>query len=852
MMFKATLKSLLARKLRLLLSGLAVVLGVMAVSGALVLTDNLGRSFDALFQTVNQNLDVQVSGTQNVQGAEQDGEPVTRPIPATLVGTVAAVPGVRSAIGAVIVDGARVIGPDDKVIGSAGPPRFGVGWRGEVGFTQLRQGRGPQAPGEIALDAGLAKQGHFQLGDQVGVLTLQPKRTFTLVGIFGYSGGRDSLGGETRVAFTEPVAQQLMLGRQGAYSVINVQAQQGVSAGALRDAIQAKLGGGYLVRTRQQVAADQATDVEAFLGFIRAFLLGFAAVALFVGGFLILNTFSILVAQRTRELALLRALGAGRGQVLRSVLVEAVVVGLLAATLGLVAGLGVAVGLRAVMEAQSGVRFPDAELTLPAAAIAASYLVGVLVTAVAALGPALRASRVAPMAALRDAATSDRPLTALTIMGTVPALLGVVAVAVALFGDLGDATLPALVGGVLLAFVGVAMLTPAIARPAVALLGRALAWTTPGELGRRNSARNPRRTAITAAALMVGVALVTGVSVLASSLQASLEGVVGQSLAAELIISGDQTGRSAATYDPAVIDQVNQLPGVAQAAAVHTDVAQLGDETTEVAAGDLAAMADMFRLRATAGELRRLHPGELVIDDEYAAEHDLAVGRTLQVATQRGGSQPYTVVGVFQRSRLVPGPVLLPLEDARAGFRSPQANFGYIRLRQGADVDAIRRQVEALLADNPEVGVRSQADFLAQLASQVDTAVVMLYVLLGLSILIAVLGIINTLALSILERTRELGLLRAIGMFRSQVTQMVAVESVVIALFGALLGVLVGSALGAAVVRAVPDELVSVLSLPWASTALVLGLAVLVGLAAAVLPAVRAARTDLLRAIAYE
>jgi putative ABC transport system permease protein len=852
MMFKATLKSLLARKLRLLLSGLAVVLGVMAVSGALVLTDNLGRSFDALFQTVNQNLDVQVSGTQNVQGAEQDGEPVTRPIPATLVGTVAAVPGVRSAIGAVIVDGARVIGPDDKVIGSAGPPRFGVGWRGEVGFTQLRQGRGPQAPGEITIDAGLAKQGHFQLGDQVGVLTLQPKRTFTLVGIFGYTGGRDSLGGETRVAFTEPVAQQLMLGRQGAYSVINVQAQQGVSAGALRDAIQAKLGGGYLVRTRQQVAADQATDVEAFLGFIRAFLLGFAAVALFVGGFLILNTFSILVAQRTRELALLRALGAGRGQVLRSVLVEAVVVGLLAATLGLVAGLGVAVGLRAVMEAQSGVRFPDAELTLPAAAIAASYLVGVLITIVAALLPALRASRVAPMAALRDAATSDRPLTALTIMGTVPALLGVVAVAVALFGDLGDATLPALVGGVLLAFVGVAMLTPAIARPAVALLGRALAWTTPGELGRRNSARNPRRTAITAAALMVGVALVTGVSVLASSLQASLEGVVGQSLAAELIISGDQTGRSAATYDPAVIDQVNQLPGVAQAAAVHTDVAQLGDETTEVAAGDLAAMADMFRLRATAGELRRLHPGELVIDDEYAAEHDLAVGRTLQVATQRGGSQPYTVVGVFQRSRLVPGPVLLPLEDARTGFRSPQANFGYIRLRQGADVDAIRRQVEALLADNPEVGVRSQADFLAQLASQVDTAVVMLYVLLGLSILIAVLGIINTLALSILERTRELGLLRAIGMFRSQVTQMVAVESVVIALFGALLGVLVGSALGAAVVRAVPDELVSVLSLPWASTALVLGLAVLVGLAAAVLPVVRAARTDLLRAIAYE
>jgi putative ABC transport system permease protein len=306
------------------------------------------------------------------------------------------------------------------------------------------------------------------------------------------------------------------------------------------------------------------------------------------------------------------------------------------------------------------------------------------------------------------------------------------------------------------------------------------------------------------------------------------------------------------SYDPAVIDQAKRLEGVAQAVAVHTDIAQLGTDTTEVAAGDLPAMAAIFGLKTTAGELRRLHPGELVIDDEYAADHDLAVGRTLQVATQRGGSQPYTVVGVFQRSRLVPGPVLLPLEDARTGFRSPQANFGYVHLQPGADTPAIQQQVEALLADNPEVGVRSQADFLAQLTSQVDTAVVMLYVLLGLSILIAVLGIINTLALSILERTRELGLLRAVGMPRSQLTQMVAVESVVIALFGALLGVLVGSALGTAVVRAVPEELVSVLSLPWASTALVLGLAVLVGLAAAVLPAVRAARTDLLRAIAYE
>jgi putative ABC transport system permease protein len=852
-MFKATLKSLLARKLRLLLSGLAVVLGVMAVSGALVLTDNLGRSFDALFQTVNQNLDVQVSGTQNVQGAERGSDPVTTPIPAEVVGKVAAVPGVQSAIGAVIADGARVVGPDGKVIGSVGPPRFGVGWRGEVGFVELRQGRGPAAPEEVAISAGLAKQGSFKVGDKIGVLTLQPKRTFKLVGIFGYTGGRDSLGAETRVAFTEPVAQQLLLGKQGVYSVVNVRAQEKVSPTKLRDAIQARLGGGYVVRTRQQVAADQASDVEAFLGFLRAFLLGFAGVALFVGVFLILNTFSILVAQRTRELALLRSLGASRGQVLRSVLVEAVVVGLLAATIGLAAGIGVATLLRTVMQAQSGLTLPDARFTLPAAAVVASYLVGVLVTVVAALLPALRASRVPPMAALREAATPDKPLTALTIAGTIPALLGVVAVGAALFSDLGGATLPALLGGVLLTFVGVAMLTPAISRPAVAVLGRALAWSMPGKLGRHNAARNPRRTAVTAAALMVGIALVTGVSVLASSLEASLQGVVRRSLAAELIIAGDDVGGpAAATYDPAVIDQAKQLPGVAQAVAVHTDVAQLGTDTTDIAAGDLAAMADIFRLKATAGQLRTLQKGELVVDDEFANGRGLSVGSTVQLTTQRRGPQSYTVVGVFQRSRLVPGPVLLSIQDATAGFRSPQANFGYIRLQQGANADAVQQRVAALLTDNPEVGVRSQADFLAQLTSQVDTAVVMLYVLLGLSILIAVLGIINTLALSILERTRELGLLRAVGMPRSQVTQMVAVESVVIATFGALLGLLVGSALGTAVVRAVPDEFVSVLSLPWGSMAVFLALAVVVGLAAAIIPAVRAARTDVLQAIAYE
>src|SRR5262249_16803810 len=385
-------------------------------------------------------------------------------------------------------------------------------------------------------------------------------------------------------------------------------------------------------------------------------------------------------------------------------------------------------------------------------------------------------------------------------------------------GPGGDPTPLVLLGGVLLTFAGVAMLTPAISRPAVALLGRAFAWSTPGKLGQRNSARNPRRTAITAAALMVGIALVTGVSMLARPLQARLGQLVRQDLAAELVISGDSVAnRSAPTYDPAVIDKAKQLPGVRQAAAVHVDVAQVGTETTEVAGGDLQAIAEIFRLKTTAGDLRTLQTGELVIDDKFAAGHHLAVGTTLRLATQRRGPRPFTVVGVFERSRLVPGALVLSVPDATAGFRSPQANWGYITLDESSDPAAIQRQVAALLADNPEVGVRSQAGFLAQLTSQVNTSAELLYVLLGLGVVTAVLGIINTLVLSIVERTRELGLVRAVGMPRAQVIQLVAVESVVIAVFGALLGVLVGTALGTAVVRALRDQFIPILSLPWGS-----------------------------------
>src|SRR6266545_1828144 len=791
-MLRATLKSLLSRKLRLLLSGLAVVLGVMAVSGALLVTDNIGRSFDALFSTISADLDVQVIGGQNVQvDRRQGGLPVTEPLPAAMVDTIAAVPGVRTATGEVLAAGARVIGPDGKVVVSQGPPPFGVNWTGEggVALIELRQGRGPTGPDEVAINAQLAKTTGYRVGDRIGILTLQPKRTFTVVGVFGHAGGRDSFGGESRVAFTEPVAQELMLGKAGVYTSISVHAQDGVPQTRLRDDIAAAVGDRYRVRTGAQFAKEQAAGITDFLDTLRSMLLGFAAVALFVGMFLVLNTFSILVAQRTRELALLRAVGAGRGQVIRSVLVEAVATGLVAATLGLAAGFGVAALLKLAMQALSGVKLPDVAPVFPANAVIAAYAVG------AALLPALRAARIPPVAALREAATADRPLTRLTIAGTVPTLLGAGAGAVgaALFGELGDGTPMILLAGVLATFVGIAMLTPAITRPAASLLGRALSWSVPGRLGRRNSTRNPRRTAITAAALMVGIALVTGVSVLADSLKASHEKPLTEDIRAELIITGGAgQDQGQATYDPAVIDKVRQVPGVTAAEPVYLDQVQAGTEATAAAGGDVGALTALLNLKTTSGQLRTLHPGEVVVDDAFARDHSLTAGSSITLATQRGGTRSYTVVGVYRQS------------------------------------------------------------YAAQQASQVNTFLIILYVLIGLAITIAVLGIVNTLALSVLERTRELGLIRAIGMRRAQVADMITVESVVIAVFGALLGLAVGSALGTAVVRALKDDGIAELSIPWQSLSTFLALAVLIGLLAAIIPAVRAARTDVLQAIAYE
>ncbi|MFI6095352.1 ABC transporter permease [Lentzea sp. NPDC051213] len=839
-MFKATIKSLLSRKLRLVLSALAVVLGVMFVSGSFVLTDTLQRSFTDLFSSAFANVDVSVAPKQEKGKAPE-------PLTPQAIADVKSVPGVASAVGDV-QGSARPIGKNGKVMTTSGAPRLGFNWTG-TGLEKIRDGKAPAAGNEVILGAYLASTGGFKVGDDISLLTLEPKKTFKITGIFEYAGGRDSLGGELAVAFTEPVAQQLMLGKKDAFSGITVTAANGTTDDALRDAVAAKMGSAYDVKTGAVLAKEQADQINEGLKFFNYVLLGFAGIALFVGIFIILNTFSIIVAQRTRELALLRSMGASRGQVIGSVVLEAFVIGLIASIVGLGAGVGVGALLANIFSTVGGGNLHLAGIGVPMSAVISSFAVGLIVTMIAAVMPALRASRIAPVAAMREAATPDRPLTKITIIGAAVAALGGTGLG---FG-FNQASLPLIFGGILVAFVGVALLTPILSKPMVSLIGRLLSWSMPGLLGRRNSARNPRRTAITAAALMVGISLITGVSVVLTSATKSIEKLASGQLQTDLIISGEgQMEGAPATFKRDVLTQVEKTDGVKSALGWSQDGVLEGEnQMFAVAVTDMPAMTTMFALKPKAGNVAPLKDDQIALPEDMAAEKGWSVGSKVTLQLAKGEPQTFTVGFIWVKSQVLQGAVVLP-ESAGKNFRSDQIAQAFVQVKPGVSAADVQKRVEPLLADNPEITVQDRSAFVKQTTSQFDTVLLMIQILLALAILIAVLGVINTLALSVIERTRELGLLRAIGMRRSQVMRMITVESVVISVFGAVLGLAVGLALGIATVQALKDQGISEIGLPWATMVQYLVVAAFVGVIAAILPAIRAARLNVLDAIAYE
>ncbi len=853
-MLRATFRSMLARKLRLILSTIAVVLGVMAVSGSFVLTDTLTRSFNGLFTDIYEFTEIEVSKTSDLIGLT--GQPVPGNLPAADVPRVAAVPGVRLATGQVFADGAKVVDKGGKVVLGTGGPRFGANWPGDTELIKIRTGRAPVADNEIMLSANVAKTTGYGVGDTVEVLTtLAPKKEpYQLVGIVGYSGGRDSLAGETSVFFTEAVAQQLMLGEPRVYNTIDVKVTPNADLTVVRDRIAAALGTGYSVRTGEELAEQSSEGLREAFQFINYVLLGFAGIALFVGVFLILNTFSIVVAQRTRELALFRAIGAGRRQVIWSVLAEAALIGLISSIVGLGLGIGIGALLGGVLGGfLTGDALELAPLGVPPAAIIAAFAVGLGVTILAALLPAIRASTIPPVAAMRDVAAPDRPLTVLTVSGSVVFVAGATTLGLGLAGSLGDANLWGVLGGVLVCFIGVALLTPVISRPVVAALGRLLSWTAAGTLGRRNSARNPRRTAITAAALMVSVALVTAISVIFTSIQASAVQTIESELDADIVIAADPLTGGFGSIDPDTLAAVRALPEVASVVGVYGDLGQVNGTVEFLTSFDDPALAARtFGMTLVSGRLAPIGAGQTIVDDQTASDRGLAVGSTVTIRTARGEPEQMTIVGTYERSSVTVSGFVVSASAASAGFASPVPSQAYAAVAPGANVDTTLAKVQDVLKDSPEVNAITVDDYVASQRQFFDIALALVQFLLAFAMIIAVLGVINTLLLSMVERTRELGMLRAVGMKRGQMMWMVTVESVVICVFGALLGIAVGVGLGVAVFQALRDEGFTALAFPWPLMLVYVFASVIVGLAAGLFPALRAARTNVLQAIAYE
>ncbi|GIJ46636.1 membrane protein [Virgisporangium aliadipatigenens] len=851
-MIKATLKSLLARKLRLLLSGLAVVLAVTFISGSFVLTDTLGRSFDKLFETVYENTDIQVTTKPPIEGDAGFALPTS--IRSEDIAKVKAVPGVEKATGQIAVNGARVIGRNNKLVPNTTGTRLGANWTGDDEVAKIRDGQAPTSDNEVMLNGQVAKDSGYKIGETVKVKTPADNliHEFKVVGIVGNSGGRDSIGGEHIVFFTEKAAQEFLLGAPGTYSLIDVRAASGVPLATLQKDLRAALGDQYLVETGAELAKKNAAPLKQIFKFFNYVLLGFGVIALMVGIFLILNTFSIVVAQRTRELALMRAMGAGRGQMVGSVLTEAFIVGLIGSTLGLLAGVGLgALGAWGLAQTVDGLEV--AGLAVPPAAIILAFAIGIPVTLIAALMPALKAAFIPPIAAMRDAATADRPLTWITISGAVVTLIGGTFLFLGLNGTgSGTTTLLLVLAGVLVLLVGSALLTPFLCRPVVSVIGRLFSWSVPGKLGRRNSSRNPRRTAITAAAVMIGIALVTGISTIVSSVEASATKAIDKQLAADLVISGEQTSEIPPTIDPADLSRIRNIDGVDRTVAVTYEFfAKAGDKDAFVLAyDDWAAARAVLHLEQESGNIGEIAPGQVVLDKNTAKDANLKVGDTVNLQLPKGAKQ-MQVVGITKESDVANG-WTISMPDAQALFRSAAPISAYLTIDSGASAAAVKKAVDADLRNSPEVTVQTRDEFVDSQLFFFTFLIGAVQVLLMVAIAISVLGVINTLVLSVLERTRELGMLRAIGLRRSQTMRMITVESVVISLFGTLLGLGVGAGLGISVVKALKDQGFSTLAMPWGLMGAYLLAALVIGVGAAVIPAVRAARLNVLNAIAYE
>ncbi|MFF8642873.1 ABC transporter permease [Streptomyces sp. NPDC015345] len=854
-MLKATLRSFLAHKGRLVLSALAVVLSVAFVAGSLIFSDTVTRTFDRLFASTSA--DVTVGPKEELDESVSSGRTPT--VPASLKERVAGVEGVAGTHIDASVENITVVDRDNESVGpTTGAPTVATNWYPtDRSPVELTSGHAPRGPGQAMLDADTADKKGVELGDTLTVLARPGSFEVEIVGIATFTTTNP---GAALVFLDTPTAQRELLGATDAATSISVTAAPGVDDDTLKRRIAAEVGGGYELETADEQAESAAASLGGFLDVIKYVMLGFAGVAVLVGIFLIVNTFSMLIAQRTRELGLLRALGADRKQVRRSVLFEALLLGLVGSTLGLAAGIGLALGLIELM-GLLGMNLKSTEMVLKWVTPVASYVVGVGVTFVAAYLPARRAAHVSPMAALADAeiAGVGRPLKMRAVAGSVVAVAGAAALVGCAAADRTSSAASLLGLGIVLTLVATVIAGPLLVRPVIRVLGGAFPalFGPVGRMSQRNALRNPRRTGATAAALMVGLALVGGLSVASASMTESFDRQIDETLGADFVVQN----ANFMPFSPEITAKIEDTGGAGLVVRQRFTPVELalpdGEKVESTAAGYDPRLDDIADITYAEGSSRAaLAADHIGMDKDFAHEHGVRVGDVLATAFPDGREAKLTV-GAFTDQGSpegfgIEGGLFLGLKTVEKYVPDGQDSAVYVNAASGTDADTLRARLERTLDPYPQVQVRDQADYKELIRQQIAVMLYLVYALLGLAIVIAVLGVVNTLALSVVERTREIGLLRAIGLGRRQLRRMIRLESVVIAVFGALLGLTLGLVWGVAVQQVLALQGMKELAFPWTTIVAVVIGSVVVGLAAALLPALRASRMNVLAAIAHE
>ncbi|MFB8240739.1 ABC transporter permease [Kitasatospora purpeofusca] len=849
-MYRTALRNVLAHKGRLLMTALAVMLGTAFVAGTMVFSDTFGKAMRESNSKSYSDVSVQI--VDNSAGAtaslreKSDKSAVT--LTDATVQQLAALPGAASARG--VVSGfTGVADRSGNLIGqswTAKGANFAPGPDGKDARYPMVEGQGPKNGKEIALDRKTAEKGGYKVGDTVRVGSNGPVLEAKLTGVFTTDDPVVNSGG-TLSLFDRTTAQQLLL-EPGRYSSIVLAAKPGTGQDALLSQVDQQLRPGQQieVRTGEQLKAEEERMITSGTASMRTMLLAFAAISLFVGIFIIANTFTMLVAQRTKELALLRAIGASRKQVTRSVLIEAFVIGALSAAAGLVAGLGIGAGLQSVLASLND-SLPTGALVVKPMTVAVTLVVGVLVTVVSALLPAVRAARIAPVAAMSsgDQPASQKSLVVRNALGSLVAAAGIALVAFGASKGNSDGRMPVALGAVL-AVLGVFVLLPLLSRPVIALVGPALGklFGMPGKLARQNAVRNPRRTAATAAALTIGLTLVSGLTVIGASVSDTVDRAVTSSMKADYVVAA----ANSMSLSDKVPAEVAKAPGVAASSPMTQVSWELGGKQRDISGLNSESLDKLVSVTLKSGSLAAAAKGQLLVDEDLAKKLGATTGSTVPVTYPDDTKGTLTVGAVYETGGLLGGAVLANSEILK---HDPQPYLESV-LVKGTDGEtaALKKALKDATGANPVIEVQSRQDVRDGFSQTITFALNLMYGLLAMSVVVAVLGVINTLAMSVFERKREIGMLRAIGLDRSGIKRMVRLESVVISVFGAGIGILLGCFMAWAINGTLESEMAGLTTvLPFGQLLLFLALAGLVGVVAAFWPARRAAGLDILDSI---